>query len=424
MMGLGKLFRRQQEAGCDPETRYRLGVPSNLFSGVLPEGIYYPEYTSLEDYRPGEFISLAGQALGKSWRQCTVLDLGCGEGTSTVAIGRTGARVIGIDGRPEVLARGRYLRDRLGYTNVEFRPGSVLDASLWEKADAVYASGLIHHLEQPFRLMELIGQFCSDLAYFCTHLAPASEARRAGSFFAGLLHDAGAMEFRGRSLPGIRFSEGNDTREQTWRRRRNPRHGIGNSYSWWPTEESFVAAMKEVGFPAARRLFAHEYRLRHRLCFRRNGEIPGAGGERVSFLWNLPERPHPDAAAERSLAADTAFLARAGISPAVAGDPDMIERIVARLGAAGIRSSKTYLAGVARQGGLPEGLASDGPEFVVFATARFAQLKSWMTDLSTLRACRYAFSSFTLPEIREFPALVDPVTGEPVTSRFSSRFTY
>jgi hypothetical protein len=183
--------------------------------------------------------------------------------------------------------------------------------------------------------------------------------------------------------------------------------------------------MKEVGFPAARRLFAHEYRLRHRLCFRRNGEIPGAGGERGSFLWSLPERPHPEAAAERSLAADTAFLARAGISPAIAGDSEMIGKVVARLSAAGIRPSRTYVAGAARQAGLPyDRLASDGPEFVVFATAQFAQLKSWMTDLSTLRACRYAFASFTLPEVREFPALVDPVTGEPVESRFSSRFTY
>lgn len=418
MMNLKKLFGGRRE-GCEPEARYRLGVPSNLFSGALPEGIYYPEYTTLEDYRPGEFLSLASQALGKPWRQCTVLDLGCGEGTSTVAIGRTGARVIGIDGRPEVLARGRYLRDRLGYANVEFRVGSVLDAALWEKADAIYASGLIHHLEQPFRLMELIGQYCSDLVYFCTHLAPGSEARRSASFFAHLLHETGVMEFRGRSYPGIRFSEGPDKREMTSQRRRNPRHGIGNSYSWWPTEESFIAAMKAAGFPVARRLFAHEHRLRHRLCFRRDGEIPGAGAQDGPFLWNLPERPHPEAAAERSLAADTAFLRKATISPVIAGEPEAVERVAARLGAAGIRSSRIYFAGAGGREGLSyERLAGDGPEFVVLATERFAQLKSWITDLSTLRACRYAFMSFTLPEIREFPALLDPVTGDPAASRF------
>lgn len=428
-MDIRNFLRGGDRSGSrEPQARYRLGVPSNLFSGALPEGIYYPDYTSLEDQRPLEFISIAGRALGKPLTRATVLDVGCGEGTSTAALGRTGARVIGIEGRPDVVARACYLRDRLGYTNVEFRTGDVLDAALWEKADAVFVSGLIHHLAQPFRLMELIGEHCSNLAYFCTHLAPRDEAHRAASYFAGLLDQAGTMEFRGRALAGIRFAEG-VARETTRRWRRNPRAGIGNAYSWWPAEESFAAAMKEVGFPHAARLAGNDHRLRYRLCFRRGGAVPAAGGEYPGYLWDAPARPAPELAAARALAADIGFLTGASVSPAVMGPRDVVERVCARLREAGIRPSVAYLAPPAAEiAGVTsrplEALHGDGPEFVVIAAERMDALRKSVGDLVTLRSCRYAFTSFTYPEIREFPPLVDPVTGVTLADRFASPMRY
>lgn len=430
-----RLLRRARAPAVNgADARYRLGVPSNIFSGALPEGVYYPDYTSLEDQRPLEFIRLAGPLLGKPWRQCTVLDIGCGEGTSTVALGRTGARVIGIEGRPAVVARARYLRDRLGYANVEFRTGNVLDESLWERADAVFVSGLIHHLDRPFRLMELIAGNCSNLAYFCTHLAPRDETHRAACHFSGLLHASGSMEFRGKALPGIRFAEGHGSGEETANRSRHPRHGIGNAYSWWPTEESFTRAMQAVGFPVSRRLAAHDHRLRYRFCFRRSGEIPEPAGEAsLHYFWSAPERPHPETAAERLLAADTNFLKQAGVSPAVAGTPAAIGDVCSRLDAAGIRFSAIYVSGDAAAyrgpGGVAvaphERLVSDGPEFVVIATEQFADLRQRVADLVTLRSCRYAFTSFSLAGIKTFPPLADPVTGESLEPRFpSSRWMY
>ncbi|MGH8633781.1 MAG: class I SAM-dependent methyltransferase [Burkholderiales bacterium] len=436
---IDRFLRRTREArGCGPDLRYRLGVSSNLFSGALPEGIYYPDFTTLRDHRPLEFIALAGQALGKPWTKCTLIDVGCGEGTSTTAIGRTGARVIGIDGRPEVIARAKYLRDRLGYTNVDFRVGNVLDSSLWERADAVFVSGLIHHLEQPFQLMELIGRYCADLAYFCTHLAPGDEAQRAASHFSKLLHEPGVVEFRGRRLPGIRFLEGGSARETGLRRRRHPRAGIGNIHSWWPTEESFVSVMNAVGFPRAKRIAANDRRLRYRLCFRRSGEIAvGADGDQ-SYLWDQPQRPSPEVAADRARAADIEFLRKNRITPAVLGDPEATASVCSGLLAENIRPAAIYQADTgATTPGLIAGdgtfrpsvralasLARDGPEFVVLAASRLDDLKSHIGDLVTLRACRYAFTSFTLPEIREFPALADPVTGEPVADRFPSAMRY
>lgn len=394
-MGVGmSWFARNTERGAGgPEARYRLGVPSNLFSAALPEGIYYPDFTTLADYRPGEFLSLFDAARSKPWSECTILDLGCGEGTSSTALGRTGARVIGIDGRPEVLRRAEYVRDRLGYANVELRLGSVLDEKLWERADAVYASGLIHHLADPFALIELLSRHCAELAYFCTHLAPRTEAQRAASHFAALLRGAGSRTFRGRALAGILFHEDADAREARAGRRRHPRGGIGNRESWWLGEEGFVDAMQAAGFTGHARLYGNDHRLRYRYCFTRSANAPSGGPALKEYLWEAPRRHEPRKAAERAMAADLAFLRRGGIAPSVKGEAEAVDALSRVLGKAGIRTSAD-------------------PEYVVLAHRDYEGMKRLIAELVTLRDCRYAFSSFSMNSFALEAAPIDPVTGD------------
>ncbi len=420
------------------EARYFLGVSSNLFSTLLPEGIYYPDFTALEDHRPTEFISLFDQVRNKPWSKCTILDLGCGEGTSTVAIGKTGAHVIGIEGRPEVVERAKHLRDRLGYTNVEFRVASVLDQTAWEQADAIFASGLIHHLHTPFDLMELIGRFCGNFVYFCTHLAPKNEAQRAASFFAQLLCKEETIAFRDRHLKGAYFIEGDSALETQGQRRRHPRAGIGNTQSWWPTEESFVDVMKNVGFPSWRRLAGNDYRLRYRLCFQRSGEIPASVGSASNFFWNSPAHSSQESALNRSLAADIAFLKRHKISPCIIGDPSAIIRMHPQLLEENITPSAIYLPEAVDQSLLSSlwpsitqptlrplsQLTVDNPQFAIIATDNYKTLKTYIGDLITLKSCNYAFCSFSLKQIKEFPPLTDPVTGDTVEQIFDFPIKY
>ncbi len=390
--GTRSWFARRPERDATPEARYRLGVSSNLFAEPLPEGIYYPDFAPLVDYRPPEFIALLDAAKTRPWSKCTILDVGCGEGTSSVALGRTGARVIGIEGRPEVVRRAEYLRDRLGYTNVEFRTGSVLDPSLWEQADAAFVSGLIHHLAEPFQLIELLGKHATDMVYFCTHLAPKDEAQRAASHFAALLKDPGFRQFRARSLPGIRFVEGHDARERQSSRRRHPRAGIGNLESWWLAEESLLEAMKAVGFGGQGQIYANEHRLRYRYVFARSAHAPQPA-PKVDLLWPSPGAPTAAVSAARALAADIAYLRAERIAPSVVGDPDAVPAISAMLEEAGIRVSRSS-------------------KYVVLANRRYDGLKQKLGELLTMRVCRYAFASFSMAYFQVAPELLDPVTGD------------
>ena len=66
-----------------------------------------------------------------------VLDLGCGDGTLTAAIAASGARVIGIDSSPEMLAAART-------RGLDVRLMSAERLELEERFDAVFSNAVLH----------------------------------------------------------------------------------------------------------------------------------------------------------------------------------------------------------------------------------------------------------------------------------------
>ncbi len=405
-------FKLNRRSGRDLEgdPKYRLGPSANIFSIALPEGILYPEHLRLADERPFEFIAAMNAIGSVEWPDVDVLDLGCGEGTSTNWIGRTGARITGLDGRHDVLDRGRYVRDRLGYHNVDFRIGNVLDPRNWRSVHATYASGIIHHLDDPFAFIELVGRYCREMAYFCTHLAPTGEDERESSFFADSLSPLESREFRGRRYEGGRFHEGGDGREHRGSNRRSPRASIGNVYSWWPTLESFCQAMREAGFPHHRVLGSIEHRLRRRICFYRE-KPPSASAVPLredGYLWEGVDRPTFEESAQRARIADSRFLSRNRLRPMVVGSGTCLAHVIAELDRSGIGVDSVYSVEKEQLNRLHR----SRPAYVVLAVDRIEEIEGLYQRILMKDYCRYVFTSYALECIEKLDTPIHPVSGE------------
>jgi ubiquinone/menaquinone biosynthesis C-methylase UbiE len=75
----------------------------------------------------------------------TVVDVGCGTGTTAIALAASGATVIGVDGDPEVLALAHA---KMGAGAVQWRKGTATALPLaGHSTDRMVMSLLLHHLD-------------------------------------------------------------------------------------------------------------------------------------------------------------------------------------------------------------------------------------------------------------------------------------
>lgn len=83
----------------------------------------------------------------------TVLDVGCGTGTRTIAVARSGAgRVVGLDFSSASLRQAAFLKAHLGMKNVHFVQASLYDCdALFARTqfDVVLSWGVVHHTAAP-----------------------------------------------------------------------------------------------------------------------------------------------------------------------------------------------------------------------------------------------------------------------------------
>lgn len=124
--------------------RDRSYVPALSFDWLTP--LYDPlvALTLRETKLKGRLIEQAGIAAGQD-----VLDVGCGTGTLAILVKTRvpGARVVGLDGDPKVLAIARRKIERAG-VDVELREGLANDAPIFAPAsfDRILTSLVLHHL--------------------------------------------------------------------------------------------------------------------------------------------------------------------------------------------------------------------------------------------------------------------------------------
>jgi trans-aconitate methyltransferase len=287
--------------------KYALGLSSSIHSTPLPDGTLFPEHLPYEDPRPMAFLKQFDRVRTKPWDQCTILDLGCNEGTSSFLLGQTGARILGIEGREDAVQRAEFVKRTLRFDHVEFRVGNVMEFSLWEEADAIYAAGILYHLEDPFGLLDALETHAKQAVYFCTHCAPANTTEQKQPISQRLQESPVKTSFRGKPMNVAHFEEPDDIREVQESFRRHPRSGLGNTVSVWLTQASLVQAMGAIGFRHHRRLGYEQRRLRYQLMFYKNRPrllTP----KHIPLSHPLPKRPNLQSAALTARQQDIAFL--------------------------------------------------------------------------------------------------------------------
>ncbi len=128
---------------------------------------YGGHFDSGADPRPEVFFQHFPQAR-------RILELGCQEGGHTHKLAsRPGVeRVVALEGRPASAERARFVMRCLGLRHVDVHVANLETAELarYGRFDAVFCSGVLYHVPEPWRLLERIASVAPGL-YLWTHYA-------------------------------------------------------------------------------------------------------------------------------------------------------------------------------------------------------------------------------------------------------------
>lgn len=198
------------------ELRRRFDALGPWFTRFEIDGVAFGgAHSYADDPRVGLFFDWLG-------RPARILELGCFEGGHSVRLASPPfvERLVGLEGRPENIARARLAIEVLGRGNVEFRHVDLEGVSLAQFGhfDAVFCAGLLYHLERPWRLLEEIASV-TDRLFLDTHCSASGNTTVDG-------------------YAGSHYQEGGYS---------DPLSGLSDT-SFWLTLTSLIDALSTVGF--------------------------------------------------------------------------------------------------------------------------------------------------------------------------------
>ena len=139
------------------------------------------------DPRVDQFFRFAPEA-------ATILELGSLEGAHTFILAqRPGVkRVLALEGRELNLRKARFVQELLHVTNAEFEQANLENADLtaFGKFDAVFCSGLIYHLPEPWKLISQFPALAPNL-FIWTHYAAEADTEIVSDGLRGKIHPEG-----------------------------------------------------------------------------------------------------------------------------------------------------------------------------------------------------------------------------------------
>jgi 2-polyprenyl-3-methyl-5-hydroxy-6-metoxy-1,4-benzoquinol methylase len=111
-----------------------------------------PYYLAINEARWPVFERMLA-AVRRSGDVGSILDAGCGPGWFAERLAATGLDVLAVDGRPELIEEGRLRAPAAQFDVFDF-DGAALESAPAAR-DAVFAFGLLYHLENPLRALRL-----------------------------------------------------------------------------------------------------------------------------------------------------------------------------------------------------------------------------------------------------------------------------
>jgi tRNA (mo5U34)-methyltransferase len=115
---------------------------------------------------------------GSRLNQIRCIDVGCHEGFYSVAMARRGVReVLGVDVRPENLARARFVSETLNLRNVRYEQGNCeeLSADTHGGFELSLFLGLLYHLENPMLCLRRVAAMTTELCVVETQVVDEVE---------------------------------------------------------------------------------------------------------------------------------------------------------------------------------------------------------------------------------------------------------
>ena len=151
---------------------------------------YGGKISAIGDARIDQFFRFAPEAR-------TILELGSLEGAHTFILAqRPGVeRVLAIEGRETNLRKARFLQRLLKVPNAEFVQANLENADLgrFGTFDAVFCSGLLYHLPEPWKLLEQLPG-SAPLLFIWTQYAAEEEAGDVGHGLRGKTYIEGGPD--------------------------------------------------------------------------------------------------------------------------------------------------------------------------------------------------------------------------------------
>jgi len=127
----------------------------------------------------------------------TILELGSLEGAHTFLLATRAnvTRVLALEGREANLRKARFVQKLLDMRNVEFAQANLEEADLgsFGKFDAVFCSGLLYHLPEPWKLIEQMPAVAPVL-FIWTQYAAEEGAVEVGNGLRGKIHAEGGPD--------------------------------------------------------------------------------------------------------------------------------------------------------------------------------------------------------------------------------------